>query len=78
MFYVIIMFKRKISGKRRNEQITQDISRKGYAMRTSLALNNLGQGTTPSREESSLEDKDGSWSDVTSHDQMSALTHSEG
>ena len=67
MFYAVTMYKCKISEKRRHEQITHDISRKGYVMEiTSLATNNPKQGTTTSCEERSLEDKDGSWSIVTS------------
>ena len=66
-----------ISGKRRKKQIIQDISCKGYAMGSRLAINNPRQGNKTSSEESSQKDKDGSRNNVTSHGQMTSLTHLE-
>ena len=77
LLYAVIMFKRRTSGKIRNEQIIQDISRKGYAIGSSLAINNPRQETKTSRKESSQGDKDGSWDNVTSQGQMTTLTRSE-
>ena len=50
----------------RKKQIIEDTSRIGHAMGTHMATNTSRRGIMPSREESSLQDKNGSWSDVTS------------
>lgn len=42
MFYMVIMFKHRKSGKRRKEQLVHDISHKGNAMDRPWRLTTLG------------------------------------